>query len=169
MPFDARHYPIEELALRSSGGEGVTAAVIIASLMLAMRRRRNADRTCLIMDNPFSKVSEPVLLQLMRLVANGLNVQLVFLTPSRDEYALSVFRTWVQLRVDGGHDSAAVVPTGTESQATRDTLRIGTLDAKPQTFNPVAAMAMTAATISFRDSAVNTPPHIPKQSERGSG
>jgi hypothetical protein len=110
VPFDGRHYPMEELAMRTSGGEGVTIAVIIAALMLSMRSHGHREQTFLIIDNIFAKVSEPSLLRLIRYVARGLLVQLILLTPSRDEHALSVFSNWVQLKLQIAGSQTLVAP-----------------------------------------------------------
>ncbi|WP_432903927.1 hypothetical protein ACQP1S_06065 [Micromonospora matsumotoense] len=110
VPFDSKHHPMEEIAMRTSGGEGVTMAVIIAALMLSMRNPSRKEQTFLIIDNIFAKVVEPSLLRLIRQVARGLRVQLILLTASRDSHALSVFSNWVQLKVQEAGKRVLVVP-----------------------------------------------------------
>ncbi|MFG1918095.1 hypothetical protein [Micromonospora sp. NPDC048898] len=150
VPFDGTHYPIEQLARRTSGGEGVTAGILIAALMQSMRTN---NPTFLVIDNIFAKVSEPGLLRLIQHVARGLNVQLILMTPSRDEHALSAFSHWIQLKVEttaSNHTivAPAAIPTATIPQQLRR---------QPLTASPaVSSLGMSSAVVSITDASLGT-------------
>lgn len=149
VPFDGTHYPIEQLSRRTSGGEGVTAGILIAALMQSMRAN---NPTFLIVDNIFAKVSEPGLLRLIQHVARGLRVQLILLTPSRDEHALSAFHHWIQLKIEGNDSNhTIVVPDSVPTAAIPQQLRRQALVAAPGVSAAVSALGMTSAVVSFTD------------------
>ena len=161
VPFDGRHYSIDELTMRTSGGEGVTAAIIIAALMLSMRTPGHTEQTFLIVDNIFAKVVEPALLRLIQHVTHGLRVQLVLLTPSRDEHALSVFANWIQLKVETTSNLQTVVaPAALPSTAIPQQLRREPLVASPN------ALGMSAAKISVTNQLIGAEaPNLPPSSQ----
>ncbi|MDP9792433.1 hypothetical protein J2S43_000945 [Catenuloplanes nepalensis] len=152
VPFDGKHHPMEEIAMRTSGGEGVTMAVIIAALMLSMRNPSRKEQTFLIIDNIFAKVVEPSLLRLIRQVARGLRVQLILLTASRDPHALSVFSSWVQLKVQEAGPRVLVVP---EAAVAADIPRQLRREPLVATTTPVILDTATAR-ISITDSSLGT-------------
>jgi hypothetical protein len=126
-PLDAEHKPVESLAV-TSGGEGVTVALILASLLAARRARSlGHQRTTLLLDNPFAKVNKPMFLRLARDVARSLGVQIVPLTGIRDLSALTVFPSLIQLRVSRRETANAVVPAEYDDDRVQQLLRNGTL------------------------------------------
>ncbi|GGJ90526.1 hypothetical protein GCM10010123_20450 [Pilimelia anulata] len=153
VPFDGRHHPMEELAMRTSGGEGVTISVIIAALMLSMRSPSRKEQTFLIIDNIFAKVVEPSLLRLMRQVARGLRVQLILLTPSRDPHALSVFSNWVQLKVHVAGQQTLVAPAAMAAADIPRQLRREPLVAAP---TATTVRDTTSAKVAITDPSLGT-------------
>jgi hypothetical protein len=154
VPFDGTHYPIEQLSRRTSGGEGVTAGILIAALMQSMRAN---NPTFLIVDNIFAKVSEPGLLRLIQHVARGLRVQLILLTPSRDEHALSAFNHWIQLKIEGNDSNHTIVaPDSVPTAAIAQQLRRHALVAAPTVPAAPPALGMTSAVVSFTDPTLGT-------------
>jgi hypothetical protein len=150
VPFDGTHYPIEQLARRTSGGEGVTAGILIATLMQSMRTN---NPTFLVIDNIFAKVSEPGLLRLIQHVARGLNVQLILMTPSRDEHALSAFSHWIQLKVETtANNHTIVAPAAIPTATIPNQLRRQPLTASPA----VPSLSMSSAVVSITDPALGT-------------
>lgn len=126
-PLDAEHKPVESLAV-TSGGEGVTVALLLASLLAARRARDlGHQRTTLLLDNPFAKVNKPMFLRLARDVARSLGVQLVPLTGIRDLGALTVFPSLIQLRVSRRETANVVVPANHDDDRIQQLLRDGTL------------------------------------------
>jgi hypothetical protein len=131
-PLDPDHKPVDHLALETSGGEGVTVALILAALLASRRAAaRGHRRTTLLLDNPFAKVTKPEFLRLARDVANELDVQLVAFTGMRDLGALTVFPRLTQLRVSRRENANFVVPYGIDDEALQPLLRNGTLFVSP--------------------------------------
>jgi hypothetical protein len=140
-PLDAEHKPVENLAV-TSGGEGVTVALILASLLAARRARAlGHQRTTLLLDNPFAKVNKPMFLRLARDVARSLGVQLVPLTGIRDLGALTVFPSLIQLRVSRRETANAVVPADFDDERVQQLIRDGTLYVSPVEWAAAAAEA----------------------------
>jgi len=138
-PLDPDHKPVDHLALETSGGEGVTVALILAALLASRRASaRGHRRTTLLLDNPFAKVTKPEFLRLARDVADGLDVQLVALTGIRDIDALTVFPTLVQLRVSRRDTANVVVPAGIDDDRLQPLLRAGTLAVSPVEWDATA-------------------------------
>jgi hypothetical protein len=131
-PLDSEHKLVERLAVETSGGEGVTFALILASLLAARRAGTHGHRrTTLLLDNPFAKVTKPAFLRLARDVARSLRVQLVALTGIRDLGALTVFPALIQLRVSRRETANVVTPDGIDDDRLQDLLRQGTLYVSP--------------------------------------
>lgn len=131
-PLDPEHKPVERLAVETSGGEGVTFALVLASLLAARRAGTHGHRrTTLLLGNPFAKVTKPAFLRLARDVARSLRVQLVSLTGIRDLGALTVFPALIQLRVSRRETANVVAPDGVDDDALQDLLRQGTLYVSP--------------------------------------
>jgi hypothetical protein len=131
-PLDPEHKPVDHLALETSGGEGVTVALILASLLASRRASaRGHRRTTLLLDNPFAKVTKPEFLRLARDVADELNVQLVAFTGIRDLGALTVFPRLTQLRVSRRENANFVVPYEIHDDRLQPLLRNGTLYVSP--------------------------------------
>jgi hypothetical protein len=131
-PLDPEHKPVDHLALETSGGEGVTVALILASLLASRRASaRGHRRTTLLLDNPFAKVTKPEFLRLARDVADELSVQLVAFTGIKDLGALTVFPRLTQLRVSRRENANFVVPFDIEDERLQPLLRNGTLFVSP--------------------------------------
>jgi hypothetical protein len=127
-PLDSEHKQVETLARETSGGEGVTFALILASLLAARRASAHGHRrTSLLLDNPFSKVTKPSFLRLVRDVAHSLGVQITALTGIRDQAALTVFPALIQLRVSRRDTSNVVAPYAVDDSRLLPLLREGTL------------------------------------------
>ncbi|WP_138733590.1 hypothetical protein [Modestobacter excelsi] len=96
---------IEQMNEVFSGGQELTAAIVLYCTMAALRgNERGQLRTrhsgVLFLDNPIGKASAEYLLDLQRGVAAALGVQLVYTTGIFDDRALSAFPLWVRLRND---------------------------------------------------------------------
>jgi hypothetical protein len=75
-----------------SGGERLTAAILIYCVLLGLRtRQRGRQSDVLILDNPFGRANHVTLVGLQRRVAEVLGIQLIYLTGINDESALTVF------------------------------------------------------------------------------
>ncbi|MET8160349.1 hypothetical protein ABZT47_28655 [Sphaerisporangium sp. NPDC005289] len=131
-PLDPDHKPVEKIALNTSGGEGVTIALILASLLAARRAKDNGHQhSTLILDNPFSKVTKPMFLRLVRDVASSLGVRLISFTGIRDSGALTVFPSFIGLRVSRRHTANIVAPQHIDDDDLQTLLRNGTLYVSP--------------------------------------
>jgi hypothetical protein len=126
--LDPEHKPVDELSKETSGGEGVTFALLLASLLAARRAAQNGhQRTTLLLDNPFSKLTKPTFLRLVRDVSTSLGVQIVALTGIKDAGALTVFPNLIQLRLSRRKNARFVVPDGTDEDQLKDLLHEGML------------------------------------------
>ncbi|NIH79987.1 hypothetical protein [Amycolatopsis viridis] len=88
-----------------SGGQQLTAAIILYCTLAALRannrgRVRNRHSGVLFLDNPIGRASAGYLLELQRVVAEALGVQLIYTTGLFDAGALSEFPLIVRLRND---------------------------------------------------------------------
>jgi hypothetical protein len=88
-----------------SGGQQLTAAIILYCTLAALRsnnrgRMKNRHSGVLFLDNPIGRASAGYLLELQRVVASALGVQLVYTTGLFDAGALSEFPLIVRLRND---------------------------------------------------------------------
>ncbi|SDY37492.1 hypothetical protein SAMN05421504_105341 [Amycolatopsis xylanica] len=88
-----------------SGGQQLTAAIILYCTLAALRannrgRMRNRHSGVLFLDNPIGRASAGYLLELQRVVASALGVQLIYTTGLFDAGALSEFPLIVRLRND---------------------------------------------------------------------
>ncbi|MFG2050413.1 hypothetical protein ACGFIW_23635 [Micromonospora sp. NPDC048935] len=131
-PLSAEHKPVEKLARQTSGGEGVTVALILASLLASRRAAAYGyRRTTLFLDNPFAKLNKSFFLRLARDVATSLNVSLISLSGTRDPQPLGVFPNIVQLRVSRRSTANIVVPGGVTDDRLQELLLQGALYASP--------------------------------------
>ena len=127
-PLDPDHKPVDELALETSGGEGVTFALMLASLLASRRAANNGHASTTIpLDNPFAKLTKPTWLRLARDVATAMHVRLVLLTGMKDLGALSVFPALIQLRVSRRKNANVVAPVGIDDERLTHLVRDGTL------------------------------------------
>ncbi|WP_020672709.1 hypothetical protein [Amycolatopsis nigrescens] len=88
-----------------SGGQQLTAAIILYCTLAALRannrgRMRNRHSGVLFLDNPIGRASAGYLLELQRVVAGALGVQLIYTTGLFDAGALSEFPLIIRLRND---------------------------------------------------------------------
>jgi chromosome segregation ATPase len=88
-----------------SGGQQLTAAIILYCTLAALRannrgKMRNRHSGVLFLDNPIGRASAGYLLELQRVVAEALGVQLIYTTGLFDAGALSEFPLIVRLRND---------------------------------------------------------------------
>jgi hypothetical protein len=87
--------------ISSSGGEKVTAAMLLYFVVVKLRaenRARRADGGPLILDNPFAKMNMESLWRAVRSLADAVGVQCIFATILEDKNALSVFDKLIELR-----------------------------------------------------------------------
>jgi DNA repair exonuclease SbcCD ATPase subunit len=87
--------------ISSSGGEKVTAAMLLYFVIVKLRaenRARRADGGPLILDNPFAKMNMESLWRAVRSLADAVGVQCIFATILEDKNALSVFDKLIELR-----------------------------------------------------------------------
>lgn len=88
-----------------SGGQQLTAAIILYCTLAALRannrgKLRNRHSGVLFLDNPIGRASAGYLLELQRVVAEALGVQLIYTTGLFDAGALSEFPLIIRLRND---------------------------------------------------------------------
>ena len=88
-----------------SGGQQLTAAIILYCTLAALRannrgKMRNRHSGVLFLDNPIGRASAGYLLELQRVVAEALGVQLIYTTGLFDAGALSEFPLIIRLRND---------------------------------------------------------------------
>ncbi|MCQ6557026.1 hypothetical protein NPS70_28135, partial [Streptomyces sp. C10-9-1] len=97
--------PVEQMNTVFSGGQELTAAIILYCTMAALRanergQMRNRHSGVLFLDNPIGKASASYLLDLQQGVASALGVQLVYTTGLSDDRALAAFPLWIRMRND---------------------------------------------------------------------
>ncbi|MGW6739367.1 hypothetical protein ACWGDX_01270 [Streptomyces sp. NPDC055025] len=127
-PLDPQHKPVDRLAVETSGGEGVTFALVLAALLAARRAAVHGHRhTTLLLDNPFAKVTKPDFLRLARDIATSLGVRFIPFTGIRDLGALTVFPGMIQLRVSRRESANIVIPYGIDDTDLQPLLHQGTL------------------------------------------
>lgn len=88
-----------------SGGQQLTAAIILYCTLAALRannrgKLRNRHSGVLFLDNPIGRASAGYLLELQRVVAEALGVQLIYTTGLFDAGALAEFPLIIRLRND---------------------------------------------------------------------
>lgn len=74
-----------------SGGQRVTAGVLLYATMTRVRANHNPSIGWLWLDNPFGQASADQFVRTMRLAADKLGLQLVFTAAPKDQGALSMF------------------------------------------------------------------------------
>ncbi|MFF5985401.1 hypothetical protein ACFY78_41900 [Streptomyces olindensis] len=127
-PLDPQHKAVDRLAVETSGGEGVTFALVLAALLAARRAAVHGHRhTTLLLDNPFAKVTKPDFLRLARDIATSLGVRFVPFTGIRDLGALTVFPGMIQLRVSRRENANIVIPHDIDDTDLQPLLHHGTL------------------------------------------
>jgi hypothetical protein len=101
----AERQRVSEIKDVFSGGQQLTAAIILYCTMAALRANNRGRATkrhsgVLFLDNPIGRASAGYLLELQRSVAAALGVQLVYTTGLFDAGALSAFPLIIRLRND---------------------------------------------------------------------
>lgn len=91
-----------------SGGESMTAAMLLYLLMAQLRARAKAARShansgFLILDNPFGKANKVTLIRPQVELARQLGIQLIYATGIQDYNALAEFGHLIRLRRAGTH------------------------------------------------------------------
>ena len=96
-----RRIPVTDTA-RFSGGEQLTCAILLyctlANVRATNRGRARQASSVLVLDNPIGRASRRRFLELQRMFAQAMRVQLVYTTAVNDAEALSVMPTIVRLR-----------------------------------------------------------------------
>ncbi|MET7423589.1 hypothetical protein [Dactylosporangium sp. NPDC005555] len=97
--------PVEAMNEVFSGGQELTAAIVLYCTMAALRANergqlRSRHSGVLFLDNPIGKANAEYLLELQQGVAATLGVQLVYTTGLSDDRALAAFPLWVRMRND---------------------------------------------------------------------
>ena len=101
---DQQYVSVDQL--KNSGGEGVTMAMFLYLVINQLRaethaRLKKAGGGPLILDNPFAKATTPTLWRAQRLLAEAMDVQLIFATALPDYNTLGEFRRFIRLRKAG--------------------------------------------------------------------
>lgn len=92
--------------IKNSGGEGVTMAMFLYLVINQLRaethaKLKKAGGGPLILDNPFAKATTPTLWRAQRLLAEAMDVQLIFATALPDYNTIGEFRRFIRLRKAG--------------------------------------------------------------------
>lgn len=105
VPDEALQY-VSVDKIQNSGGEGVVMAMFLYMLVNQLRsetqaKLKKAGGGPLILDNPFAKATTPTLWQAQRLLAQAMDVQLIFATALPDYNTVGEFGRFVRLRKAG--------------------------------------------------------------------
>lgn len=105
VPDEALQYVAVD-KIQNSGGEGVVMAMFLYMLINQLRaetqaKLKKAGGGPLILDNPFAKATTPTLWQAQRLLAQAMDVQLIFATALPDYNTVGEFSRFVRLRKAG--------------------------------------------------------------------
>ncbi|TAK84095.1 MAG: hypothetical protein EPO20_15525 [Betaproteobacteria bacterium] len=101
---DQQYVAVDQL--KNSGGEGVTMAMFLYLVINQLRaethaKLKKAGGGPLILDNPFAKATTPTLWRAQRLLAEAMDVQLIFATALPDYNTIGEFRRFIRLRKAG--------------------------------------------------------------------
>lgn len=105
VPDEALQYvPVDKI--QNSGGEGVVMAMFLYMLINQIRAETQAKLKKsaggpLILDNPFAKATTPTLWKAQRLLAQAMDVQLIFATALPEYSTAGEFSRFVRLRKAG--------------------------------------------------------------------
>jgi hypothetical protein len=96
---------IEEMKEIFSGGQELTAAIVLYCTLAALRANERGQMRAkhsgvLFLDNPIGKASATYLLDVQQSVAKSLGVQLVYTTGLFDDRVLASFPLWIRMRND---------------------------------------------------------------------
>lgn len=105
VPDEALQYVAVD-KIQNSGGEGVVMAMFLYMLINQLRaetqaKLKKAGGGPLILDNPFAKATTPTLWQAQRLLAQAMDVQLIFATALPDYNTVGEFSRFMRLRKAG--------------------------------------------------------------------
>ncbi|WP_407278213.1 hypothetical protein U5817_17260 [Aromatoleum evansii] len=105
VPDEALQYVAVD-KIQNSGGEGVVMAMFLYMLTNQLRaetqaKLKKAGGGPLILDNPFAKATTPTLWKAQRLLAQAMDVQLIFATALPDYNTVGEFGRFVRLRKAG--------------------------------------------------------------------
>lgn len=105
VPDEALQYVAVD-KIQNSGGEGVVMAMFLYMLINQLRaetqaKLKKAGGGPLILDNPFAKATTPTLWKAQRLLAQAMDVQLIFATALPDYNTVGEFNRFVRLRKAG--------------------------------------------------------------------
>jgi hypothetical protein len=97
--------PIEEMSDVFSGGQELTAAILLYCTLAALSanergQMRSRHSGVLFLDNPIGRANASYLIDLQKSVARALGVQLIYTTGISDDRVLASFPLWVRLRND---------------------------------------------------------------------
>ncbi len=97
--------PIEEMNDVFSGGQELTAAIVLYCTLAALSanergQMRSRHSGVLFLDNPIGRANAGYLIDLQQSVARSLGVQLIYTTGITDDRVLAAFPLWVRLRND---------------------------------------------------------------------
>jgi hypothetical protein len=105
VPDEALQYvPVDKI--QNSGGEGVVMAMFLYLIINQLRAETQAKLKKmgggpLILDNPFAKATTPSLWKAQRLLAQAMDVQLIFATALPDYNTIAEFSRFIRLRKAG--------------------------------------------------------------------
>jgi hypothetical protein len=96
---------IEEMNEVFSGGQELTAAIVLYCTLAALRANERGQMRArhsgvLFLDNPIGRANASYLLDLQQSVAKALGVQLIYTTGITDDRVLAAFPLWIRLRND---------------------------------------------------------------------
>ncbi|QSE87852.1 hypothetical protein JWS13_04120 (plasmid) [Rhodococcus pseudokoreensis] len=150
---------IEEMNNVFSGGQELTAAIVLYCTLAALRanergQMRNRHSGVLFLDNPIGRANASYLLDLQKSVARSLGVQLIYTTGISDDRVLAAFPLWVRLRNDA--DLRAALKHIRVAEVVRNQLPVPYTAA--ELANPeLAAGTVTAARVYLRPQSPHDP------------
>lgn len=131
----ARRVTISEMR-RLSGGERLTAAILLFCALVRLRNAEQARRgsSVLVLDNPIGTASRQSFLDLQREVAQSMNVQLIYATGIKDLSAVGALENIVRLRNSRADRRTGRRLVEVEEQQS-ETEQIGRIEATRVTFD----------------------------------
>lgn len=141
--------PVEEMGDVFSGGQELTAAIMLYCTLAAVKGNERGRMTVrhsgvLFLDNPIGKASARYLLDMQKQVAAALGVQLVYTTGLSDDRALAAFPLWIRMRND------ADLRAGLKHIRVSDVVRAAFPDPYDDTETTAQPGTVTAARINLR-------------------
>ncbi|MFD3400095.1 hypothetical protein ACFWUU_05450 [Kribbella sp. NPDC058693] len=151
---------IEEMNEVFSGGQELTAAIVLYCTLAALRANergqlRSRHSGVLFLDNPIGRANASYLLDLQQSVARALGVQLIYTTGITDDRVLAAFPLWVRLRNDA--DLRAGLKYIQVAEVVRRVLPLPYDDTELASDEGAAPGTVTAGRVYRRPSAADTP------------